>query len=553
MIAVATFQVFSKVHFLNVRNSILEEYFFTKRDSFSTASSASFNFEINTFNSIACRKMGLRTVLILTMLILIGSNVASGLTLEVGPGKTYANPSQAAANAQPGDTILIYPFEYRGTFFIRNLNGTEDQWITILGVARESVVFRGGTEGLHFSNISYVRIGKLSFTEQTGNGMNIDDGGVFDQPSHHVNISDCHFYRMNAQGNNDFLKLSGLEDFWVENCLFEDGANGGSAIDMVGCHRGWIGQNHFYRMGSNCIQAKGGTQYIRIEANWFQDGGQRTLNLGGSTGLEFFRPQNARFEAADLEVYSNVFIGSWAPVAYVGAVRIVVANNTFYRPQNWVIRILQETVDTMRFFPCGDNAFINNVIVTNQSLSRHVNIGPNTAPETFVFSHNLWFNEDDPTQSRPVLPVPEQSQLHGEDPLLLNVDQYELNFQDESPAKHSGFKLMQPELDYNGMPFHMPPSRGAFEYETPGSENNIIANEVYLRVFPNPIQVFFFVEVGAAGHALILNQNGHLIHSWNLTKGLHFMARPIGAAGVYFLFFRPENGNEQTVKLNVLK
>ena len=87
-------------------------------------------------------------------------------------------------------------------------------------------------------------------------------------------------------------------------------AAGGSGIDMVGCHHGIIKGNYFENMGSNSIQAKGGTQHITIEGNFFRNGGQRPLNLGGSTGLPFFRPIDATFEAADIKVFSNIIVGS---------------------------------------------------------------------------------------------------------------------------------------------------------------------------------------------------------------------------------------------------
>jgi len=118
---------------------------------------------------------------------------------------------------------------------------------------------------------------------------------------------------------------------------------------------------------------------------------------------------------------ANLFEGSDAAVAYVGCVGCVVAHNTIVDPQNWILRILQETTTTppYTFEPCRDGVFIDNLVSFERAaLSTHVNIGPNTAPATFVFASNLWYAWDDPGQSQPSLPAPETNGLYGVDPEL---------------------------------------------------------------------------------------------------------------------------------------
>jgi hypothetical protein len=448
-----------------------------------------------------------------TIVMMTVSSRSIAATLEVGPGKTYQNPAQAALDATPGDTILIFPATYRGTFFIIDLKGTAEQPIVIRGTDRQSVVFEGGTEGMHFSNVAYLKIENLSFTGQTGNGMNIDDGGTLTIPSHHIEVSGCDFYNMGAQGNNDFLKLSGVDSFEVSFCTFINGAGGGSGIDMVGCHWGHIYNCNFQNMGSNCIQAKGGCQYVRIENNWFENGGQRTLNLGGSTGLAFFRPQDAPFEAADLQVYGNIFIGSWAPIAFVGCVRVDVSNNTIIHPQNWIIRILQESVDTSRFLPCSDNIFRNNIIYYQSSISRHLNIGPNTLPESFTFSHNLWYNSTAPSASEPDLPVEESMMISGEDPLFEDSTNQLFQLRAGSPAIESGVYHSNLGTDFENRPYNNPPSRGAFEYFESAS---ILKNKYNssAEIYPNPagnMLYYLYRENEKPSGFLISDMHGRLI------------------------------------------
>ena len=420
-------------------------------------------------------------------LVLTTPLILAGRILPVGPGKTYASPALAARDAVPGDTVLIFPAIYTGGNFIENLHGTENAPIYFIGTDAETVVFSGGSQSFHFSDVSYIHIENMSITGQTGNGMNIDDGGTFDTPTHHITIKNCRFYDMGAQGNNDMLKLSGIDYFTVSGCTLRNGATGGSGIDMVGCHHGVFENNFFQNMGSNSIQAKGGTQFIVIRQNWFESGGQRTLNLGGSTGLQFFRPLDAPFEAADIDVYANVLIGSWAPIAYVGCVRVKVVNNTIINPQNWIIRILQETVDPTRFQPCGDNSFINNIVYYGNSLSRHVNIGSNTAPETFVFSNNLWYNADNPGQSMPQLPVTENNAVIGQNPGFVDFGNRDFSLTENSPALDKGLEDSFTN-DYDGE--HRPSGPafdiGAFEfiYNTTATENQNTTTA--LTVSPNP-------------------------------------------------------------------
>jgi hypothetical protein len=387
--------------------------------------------------------------------------------LNVGSGKTYSNPRLACLDAKPGDTVLIHNGIYQGAFFIENIQGTPNAPIVIRGMDRDSVIFQGGSESMHFSECSHMIIENFTVNGQTSNGMNCDDGGTFDTPTHHMTFRNLTFSGMGANGNNDQLKLSGLDDFVIENCIFENGSPGGSGADMVGCHKGIFRNNIFRKSGSNCIQAKGGTRFIRIEQNSFIDGGQRALNLGGSTGLEFFRPLDATHEAADLMVTGNVFVGSVTPMAYVGSVRVSVTNNTIINPERWVFRILQETVDPNRFEPCGNNIFQNNLVVFRSTISRHVNIGGNTAPQTFLLRNNLWYNVDNPSASKPQeVQLMESNALYGIDPELESYQNGDYRLKSSSPAIGKGFSTGESMKDHDGKPFVNPPSIGAFEAQS---------------------------------------------------------------------------------------
>lgn len=458
-------------------------------------------------------------------------------TLHVGAGQTYANLSAAVAAVLPGDTILIHGGTYAGGLFFNNLQGQPGQWITIKSAPGATVVFEGGNNAIQLSDPAYLHIQGITFQHQTGNGFNVDDGGTYDTPAHHVIFDDCLFQDISASGNNDLLKLSGLDSFEVRNCRFINGAAGGSGVDMVGCHYGIIENNYWENQGSNSIQAKGGTAWIRIRRNFFRDGGQRTLNLGGSTGLAFFRPDTAHYEAAYLQVFSNVFVGSWAPVAYVGAVYVEVVNNTFYKPENWVIRILQETVDPDRFIECGDNTFINNIIYLDHNLGTETNIGPDTRPETFLFSNNLWFNSAVPNWSGPDIPVSDPNQIVNEDPDFVHPDADDFALLGLSPAIGTGLTLPAPELDFAGNSFATPRSRGALEGMLVGT--NEVATS--LQVYPNPFSGELWIETELPANLLfsLHDPQGRIVYQGRLSN--RRLQVPNLLPGVYALLAREES------------
>ncbi|MFN0013513.1 MAG: right-handed parallel beta-helix repeat-containing protein [Saprospiraceae bacterium] len=467
------------------------------------------------------------------------------VTRHIGIGQTYPTLTAAAAVALPGDTLLLHAGNYPGGLTITNLKGTANAWITIKNAPGEMVVFEGGGNAIQFVEPAYLHLIGLVFQHQTGNGVNTDDGGTYDTPAHHIIFEKCVFRDMSASGNNDLLKLSGLDHFEVRDCEFRNGSAGGSGVDMVGCHHGVIRGNRFEQMGSNAIQCKGGSEHVRIEGNFFKNCGQRTLNIGGSTGLAFFRPDTAHFEAAHVQVFSNIIIGSVAPVAFVGAVQVDVANNTIYRPEKWVTRILQETVDPNRFLECGDNAFRNNVIFLGNAVSTVTNIGPNTRPASFSFSNNLWYNFENPNWGGPDIPVAETNQILQADPLFASPATDNFSIPPGSPAAGAGLVLIEPKLDFLKKLFANPPSVGAVEANPISAVWPLSAADLQQwTVFPNPAGGDLWVQVDLPVPAEpvleLYDLSGRLVAQLavaELLPGLQRVHFPVGklARGTYFL------------------
>jgi len=405
----------------------------------------------------------MKTLFFIFSVFIAGTIHAS--VLQVGAGFPYQTLEHASRDARDGDTILVHTGTYSGDIYLSNLRGTPSGWINIIKAPGATVIFSGGSAGWHLSDVAYLYIKGFVFEHQTGNGFNIDDGNSYDTPSHHVILDSCIFRNINAIANNDLLKMSGVDDFEIRNCIFLNGSKGGSGIDMVGCHNGVITCCLFENMGSNSVQAKGGSSNIRIVRNFFRNGGQRTLNLGGSTGLQYFRPAGAAFEASDLSVYSNIIIGSDAPIAFTGCINTEVVNNTIYLPSRWVIRILQENTDTVGFVPCGKNSFINNIIYRDNRISTDCNIGPGTDAGSFTFSNNIWYNPQNSDWKGPVLPVTESNGIISKDPLFADAGSDNFALQKGSPAIGAGINVGLPFPDYAGIPYSNPRSAGALEFK----------------------------------------------------------------------------------------
>ena len=478
------------------------------------------------------------------------------VTLHVGSGYPYPTLSEATLVAVPGDTIMMHSGNYAGGLYINNLQGASSAWICIFTAPGETVIYSGGSNAWYITDATYIHIKGFIFQQQTSNGFNMDDGGSYNTPSHHVIIDSCTFRNISATGNNDLLKMSGIDDFEIRNCIFLNGSAGGSGIDMVGCHDGLITGCHFENQGSNSIQAKGGCRNVRIERNFFKNGGQRSLNLGGSTGLPYFRPINATYEAADLKVYSNIFIGSDAPIAYVGCINTEVINNTFYMPTRWVIRILQETVDTTRFSTCGNNTFRNNIVYHDNRVATDCNVGSNTDPQSFTFSNNLWYHSQNAGWAGPVLPVTDINSIIGQNPLFVNTISENCALQAGSPAIGKGYPVSNPILDYLGVIFNNPRSMGALERNSgTGIEDKQQLSEE-LILYPNP----FSTQTTLQTHKFLNNATLTVYNCFgqtvkqikNISRQTVFLSRDNLASGLYFIWLSQDNRVIATNKLVII-
>jgi hypothetical protein len=322
-------------------------------------------------------------------------------------------------------TIRVAPGDYRGGLSVRGLHGEPGRPIVIRAAdPRRPPVFRGGASAIHLSRVSDVELRDLVIEGATDTGINVDDGGDLTNPSRRVVLAGLTVRDVGPDGNHDGIKLSGLAEFRVEGCAIERWGRGGSGIDMVGCRDGEIVDSTFRHgdeAGANGVQMKGGTRGVAVRGCRFDHAGSRAVNLGGSTGLAFFRPRPEGFEAKDVTVEDCAFIGSEAAIAFVGVDGATVRRNIIDRPKSWAFRILQEN-RAEGFVPSRGGVIEGNQIVFRAGEWKGaVNVGPGTAPETFTFDGNSWYAQDDPSRSKPTLPVAETGGVHGVKPRFLDV------------------------------------------------------------------------------------------------------------------------------------
>lgn len=313
-----------------------------------------------------------------------------------------------------GDTVRIAPGEYPGG---HHLSGIANLTITALDPEKPPL-FVGGGNAWHFSRCPGLTVSHLRTRGQTSNGLNLDDGGDRDHPVEGITLEHLEIREVGPMGNHDGIKGSGLVKLTIRDCHLEGW--GGQGIDLVGCHRSlitgcrFVGKEGF--SASAGVQMKGGCSEITVEKCHFENAGERPLNLGGSTGLDYFRPPGAPHEAARLVAKDNVIEGGLCAAAFVGVDGAEFSGNTVLFPGRWIFRLLQETAGP-GFVPCRNVRVTGNRIVFRRAEIRSdVNLGAGTAPETFVFEGNRWFAEDQPAASRPRLPVEEKGGVYGSDP-----------------------------------------------------------------------------------------------------------------------------------------
>jgi hypothetical protein len=359
-------------------------------------------------------------------------------TVVVGTRTELVN---ALNNAKAGTHILVKPGTYSGGIYVSGRNGTASNPIVIRAYDPASrPVITGGSEAIKFSKVSHLQVHDLVFERASSNGINIDDGGVYGS-SHHITLNNLVVRNIGSYGNQDGIKLSGVDDVTVKNSTVQNwGDGGGSGVDMVGCHRALLLNNKIISdqtSSGNGIQAKGGSSEVTIRGNRFTNAGERAVQLGGNTELRYFRPQPpGAYEVRNAVVEGNIFVGSGCAVAFINSDATTVRFNTIYNPGRYVFRILRENWGSS--FATTRNGVITDNIIQHAGLGAEINIGSGTSASTFKFARNWWYDSRTPSSSKPSLPSTESGGDYGSNPQFVNPSGGDFHIKSGSNAVNYG-------------------------------------------------------------------------------------------------------------------
>jgi hypothetical protein len=382
----------------------------------------------------------------------------------------FATIQRAAQQVAPGTAIRVHPGTYGGGISLSGLSGAPSAPIWIGGVpGGAKPVIQGGNTGLQLSEVRYLVLHDLVVQGASLNGINCDDGGRTSDPeaTRYVSLERLEITDVGSGGNHDGLKLSGLDDYFVLDCLIAR-VSAGSGIDHVGCHDGLIARCRLEDTGSNAIQLKGGTRNVEVRWCTLLRPGQRGLNIGGSTGDPYFRPPlsagTPNVEASEIRVLGNVIVGGETAFAFVGATDCVVSNTTVVDPATWLFRVLQErtTGGGFTFTETRDCTVQNTIFYySSASLRTHVNVGANTQPGTYTFNNNLYHAHDAGAQTAPNLPAAEQGTVLS-DPAFTDAASGDYTLTPTSAARGAGVAQTLLSTDASGASFAATPSVGAY-------------------------------------------------------------------------------------------
>jgi hypothetical protein len=358
------------------------------------------------------------------------------------PDAPFASVARALRAAVPGTRVVLAGGRHAPIGSIADLRGEPDAPIAIVGAAGSIIDGRLTGDlvaGLHLSNPRYVVVEGVTVEHAYPHGISIDDGGDYATPAGPVMLRGLVLRNIGRGKNNDCLKLSGLDDFQVLDGEFVD-CNEGEAIDMVGCHRGLIAGNTFRKTPRTAVQTKGGSSDVVIHGNRFIEVSARSVNLGGHTGAPHFRPRDAPYEAARIQVLSNIFYRSGdTAIAFTGCIGCLAARNTIIDPQGHVVRLIEEHPDRA----IGrDGRFSNNIVVFRAADIRGlIQAGANARPEAFTLAGNLWYARDRAGWAEPVPDPrfpPEEASLRGVDPAFVDPATGDYRLQQGSAAAAAG-------------------------------------------------------------------------------------------------------------------
>lgn len=94
----------------------------------------------------------------------------------------------------------------------------EVEQLTIVGIDPSNPPhFKGGVNAWHFSRCDGLTVRHVRVIGQSGNGLNLDDGGGSFPLSKNITIENVEVSNIGPKGNHDGIKCPGLQAFTIKN------------------------------------------------------------------------------------------------------------------------------------------------------------------------------------------------------------------------------------------------------------------------------------------------------------------------------------------------
>lgn len=316
-----------------------------------------------------------------------GSDANDGLSLQT-PLQTLA---KAVSLVNPGDTIEMEGGTYVGAVIDRP--GSANAWITLEPYNGQQVTIDGSSlqQDVYFYNNSFAPMywimRNLTISGGQSYAVKIDTPDV-KLVGNKITASHDDLVKLVSTAHD--IVIYGNE-IYANNAPLGANAQG---IDMVGSQNVWVAHNYVHDIVSISMYAKGNARNIVFEDNRVDNGHDRGIMLGQSTGIQYLQPGQT-YESYDSVIRNNIITNTAdACLATSSSYNPQIYNNTCYNADTTSghggIFISNESL----LGQAGTNISIENNLVVMSSTNAAVMIGPNalTSPGTLHMDHNLYWN-----------------------------------------------------------------------------------------------------------------------------------------------------------------
>ena len=230
---------------------------------------------------------------------------------------------RALAEAGPGTTIRIAPGTYRGGLSARGLRGEPGRPIILRAADPERPpVIEGGGSGLHLSDPAHVELHDLVVTGAEGNGINIDDGGSLDTPAHHVVLRGLVVRDVGPDGQpgrHQALRRGRLPGRGLHRrALGQPGLGHRHGRLPPGRGRSAAPSGTATGRATTACRPRAAAARSRSAAAGSSTPGSGRSTSAAAPAWPTSGPAPQGYEAKDITVEDCTFVGSLAPVAFVG-------------------------------------------------------------------------------------------------------------------------------------------------------------------------------------------------------------------------------------------